>query len=81
MNKQEKKKNNLTTILPGEKVKVISLEGGKGFLAHLNDMGIRTGVILEVISNAGGPVFIKAGESRFAVGHDMAKKICVEKIP
>jgi len=79
--RKENKYLPLSNLKNSEKAKVISLEGGKGFIAHLNDMGIRIGVVLEVISNTAGPVFIKIGESRFAIGHEMAKKILVEKIP
>ncbi|HPO91484.1 MAG TPA: FeoA family protein [Victivallales bacterium] len=77
--KKESKYFPLSELKQSEKAKVISLEGGKGFLAHLNDMGIRVGVIVEMISNSGGPVHIKVGESRFAIGHEMAKRIFVEK--
>ena len=79
MNHQNKR-DNLAEVSAGAIVKVASLEGGKGFVAHLNDMGIRNGVTMQVVSNSAGPVLVKIGESRFAIGHEMARKIWIEKI-
>ncbi|HPN84725.1 MAG TPA: FeoA family protein [Victivallales bacterium] len=77
LHKNEKK---LSEVQPGSTWIVVSLEGGKGFITRLSEMGIRKDLTLEVISNSGGPVFVKCGESRFAIGHDMSKKIIVRKM-
>ncbi len=47
---------------------------------HIADMGIRPGGGVEMLRNPGrGPVLLKVGESRIAIGRGMAMKIFVRR--
>ena len=61
----------------GEKVKVVGIAGGKGVYFRLINMGIKIGDVVEVIQNAGGPVIIKKGNVRLALGAGLSGKILV----
>lgn len=68
-------------LKPNEKGKVVKLSGGKKFFEKMNSLGIYNGVVIEVISKFNnGPVIIKIGDSRLAIGHNMAQKIFVQII-
>ena len=55
--------------------------GGKGIISRLAGMGIGIGQIVEVVKNEGrGPVIVKVGESKVAIGRGMALKIVVERV-
>lgn len=78
----------------GEKVKIVEIRGGgfgkmhdagngcgKGVINRLRAMGIGMGQVVEVLHNPGiGPILVKVGESRIAIGRGMASKILVEKV-
>ena len=70
--------DSLSDLKSGQKAVIVELDGGKGFVKHLSDMGLRKGSEVEIISNRGGPVLIRCGETRFAIGHDMARRIYVK---
>jgi ferrous iron transport protein A len=47
---------------------------------RVEDMGVRVGKIVEVLSNEGrGPILLKVDESRIAMGRGMAMKIMVRR--
>lgn len=48
---------------------------------RIEDMGVRAGKIIEVLSNGGrGPILLKVDESRIAMGRGMAMKIMVRRM-
>ena len=48
---------------------------------RVEDMGLRVGKVLEVLSNEGrGPILLKVDESRIAMGRGMAMRILVRRI-
>lgn len=47
---------------------------------RIEDMGIRVGKSVEMLSNGAGPVLLKVDESRIAVDRGMAMKIMVRRI-
>lgn len=54
---------------------------GKRECHRTDDMGIRQGKMVEMLSNEGGsPLLLKIDESRIAIGRGMAMKIIVRKI-
>ena len=68
----------LTMVLPGKKVRVISLAGGRGLVRHLADMGLNIGSEVEVLNRgAPGPFIVAVKETRLAIGFGMARKIIV----
>ena len=70
----------LNMASPGEKVKVVSVEAGRGLSQRLADMGLTPGTLLTVINNhRAGPVLINLRGTRLALGFGIARKITVEK--
>lgn len=72
----------LTKFEKGEKVKIKKIDAGKRALAHLMNMGIFTGNVVEITraSTLKGPVVISHLDSEIALGHGLAGKILAEKI-
>ncbi len=62
----------------GEKVVVRGIAGGRGVKIRLESMGIVPGAVLEVVKSGPGPVVVKAGDSRIALGFGEAMKVFVE---
>ena len=53
---------------------------GNGGAARLEDMGLRPGKVVEMLSNEGrGALLVKVNESRIAVGRGVAMKILVRR--
>jgi ferrous iron transport protein A len=51
-----------------------------GYLCRMEDMGLRAGKVIEMLSNEGrGAMLIKIDESRIAIGRGMAMKILVRR--
>ena len=70
----------LTMACPGQKVRVVSLMGGRGLRGHLVGMGLNVGSEIEVIRRgAPGPFLIAVKETRLAIGQGMAYKIMVSQ--
>ncbi len=61
----------------GEIVKIAGILGGRGIYLRLMNMGIKVGDVVEVVQNAGGPVIIKKGNTRLALGIGVSGKILV----
>ena len=73
-------KKNIVDIKHGQKAKIIEIEGGEVLQARLNSIGIRLGKSVKKISShfLKGPQTIEVGQTRIAIGYNMAKKIIVE---
>ena len=73
-------KKTLVNINHEQKAEIIAIEGGKVFEARLNSMGIRIGKSVKKISShfLKGPQTVEIGNTRIAIGYNMAKKILVE---
>ncbi len=66
---------------PGQRVKIVSVSGGRGFVARLSKMGLQIGSVVEVVQAQGaGPVIVKAGNIRIGIGIGMAGKILVTEM-
>lgn len=89
-------KNAERKIYPGEKMNeidltefaseskgvVVKILGGRRMMKKLETLGIRVGCELEKISShmMRGPVIVKIGNTRAAIGFGMAKKIIIEQV-
>lgn len=73
-------KMNLIRMRSGTKGIVVKIGGGRNMRIKSETLGIRIGVELEKVSGHAfrGPVVVKVGSTRVAVGHGMAHKIIVE---
>ena len=67
----------LTMCSPGEKVRLVSLQGGEKLSRQLSDMGLPLGGELEVISTDGGPMVVACKGCRLALGRGVAHKCMV----
>jgi len=68
----------LTMIPPGNKVRIISLDGGRGMQERLVSMGLGPGSKIEIIKKgAPGPFIVALKDCRLAVGTGMAQRIMV----
>jgi len=70
----------LTEVRPGEKVLVSGVDGGHRVTSRLSDLGLFVGTAIELIrGNGHGPVIIRIGPSRLALGRGVAEKILVAR--
>lgn len=72
----------LTMVSPGERVRMITVQGGHTVRKRLADLGLTPGTILKVIqANAHGPLIVAVkNDARLALGRGMAHKIQVELV-
>ena len=69
----------LVEMAAGREGEVLSIEGGHGVTARLDAMGIRPGVTLVKVTgpHLHGPVTVRVGSARVAIGFGMALKVFV----
>lgn len=70
----------LTEMGSGQIGKVAGVQGGRGIQTRLNAMGIRPGVQITKVSGQfmRGPIIVRIGSTRIAIGFGMARRIIVE---
>ena len=70
----------LTQIKEGKAVKVVEIAGGKQFQKKIDAIGLRVGSQITKLSAQvlNGPITIKIGSTKLAIGRGMAKKILVD---
>ena len=73
----------LIELKKGERAVIVSHHGGRVFGNRMNSLGLRPNAVIKKISSQlfRGPVTIQIGNSQVALGHGMARRILVEKIP
>jgi len=63
----------------GKRVRLVSISGGRRLRARLAELGLVSGVEIDVINNAlHGPFIVGVKGSRVVLGRGMAFKIMVE---
>ncbi len=71
----------LAMACAGEKVRIVSLAGGRGMHQRLASMGLSVGSEIEVIrKGVPGPFLVASGDTRLAIGAGIAHKIMVSPI-
>lgn len=71
----------LTSLKPGQKAKILRLEGGHGFQRKLRTLGVREGKIVKLIAGhpLGGPLVVEVERRQtVTIGRGMAHRIIVE---
>ncbi len=70
----------LNKLPKGQPATVIKIDGGYGIISKLNALGIRKNNNIIKLSNSfiGGPVTVKVGNTKIAIGKGMCSKIIVE---
>jgi ferrous iron transport protein A len=69
----------LTQTRNNQDVKIIEINGGKQFQAKVESIGLRVGSRVRKLSAQvlNGPITLKVGNTKVAIGRGMAKKIIV----
>jgi len=68
----------LSIVQPGRRVRLVSVNAGRGLRGRLTAMGLLPGTEIEVIRNsAHGPFIISVKGTRLVLGRGMAHKIIV----
>lgn len=75
------KEMDLTQVKSQTKGIVVKILGGYGMMKKVETLGIRIGCEIEKLSShmMRGPVIVKIGNTRVAIGYGMAKKIVVKQ--
>jgi ferrous iron transport protein A len=70
----------LTALASGRRASVVEIQAGQGLVRRLESLGIRVGQRIKMVSGSfmRGPVTVKVGNSRVAVGFGAASKVIVE---
>ena len=62
----------------GERVRIVTILGGREVQARLADMGLAVGACLEIVSNhSSGPLIVASKGTRLAINAGLAKKVMV----
>lgn len=70
----------LGLLLDGEAAEIVMVAGGAGgAAARAEDMGLRVGKKVQMLSNGTGPVLVKIDESRVALDRGVAMRIKVRR--
>lgn len=71
---------NLVQMRPGQKGRIVEINGGYGLACKLEALGIRTGKEITKISAQWmrGPVLLQQGHTQAALGFGMASRVLVE---
>ncbi len=71
----------LTEVRAGDVVRVVAVDGGERVTSRLNDMGLFVGTTVEKVrGNGRGPVIVRVGPCRLALGRGVAEKVVVETL-
>ncbi|MCY0867667.1 MAG: FeoA family protein [Desulfurococcus sp.] len=71
----------LDEVPPGSKVRIVDIAHHGGWVYRLYQLGVYTGVVVEVVYNEGrGPVVISVNSSEVVVGRGLARRIIVEPV-
>ena len=70
----------LDLIPSGTEVVVKDIQAGCGLKSRLYGLGIFPGEKIKVVKNNQGPILVKVGNTKLAIGRGEAKKILVEVI-
>jgi ferrous iron transport protein A len=71
----------LGLLSPGEQAEIVSIrENPEGKCeCRVEEMGLRIGKSVEMLTNGGGPILLRVDESRIALGRGLAMKIMVRR--
>ncbi len=67
----------LTMVKLGEMVKLVQIVAGQKIVRRLIELGLTTGIEVQIIQDQGGPLILGVRDSRIVLGRGMAHKILV----
>ena len=70
----------LTRLEPNSRARIVEIQAGQGLIRRLEALGIRVGQSVETVSGTfmRGPVTVRVGNIRAAIGFGAAGKVLVE---
>lgn len=71
---------NLSQASPGQRVRLISIDGDRVLTRRLLALGLSVGNEVEVLHHRKGDVVVGRGGNRLALGHDIADKVLIEAL-
>lgn len=80
INRADTMTESLLNLFPGQRAKIVELDGGHIFQRKLRTMGIREGKVIRVVAMhpIGGPFVIDVEGEVVAIGRGMVRRILVE---
>jgi len=72
----------LAMATPQQPLQCVAILAGRGVWRHLAAMGLIPGAIITVLNSRGrgGPVMIRIGDTRLALGWGMAQRVMVRPV-
>jgi Fe2+ transport system protein FeoA len=67
----------LTMATPGQRVRLVRVQGGQSSRQRLADLGLTPGVEMSVMQDSGGPLLVCMRDTRVALGRGLAHKVQV----
>ncbi|WP_456372685.1 FeoA domain-containing protein [Thiolapillus sp.] len=71
----------LSTVSPGHRVRLVSIDGDRLLTRRLLALGLSVGNEMEVLHHRKGDVVVGRGGNRLALGHDIADRLVIQEIP
>lgn len=68
----------ITAMPEGSEVTVACVTDGGESSRRLSELGLIPGAKVRIVQNGGGPLLLKVGDARFAIGQGMAHKVFVD---
>ncbi len=80
MHRKKTKLVSLAQMRPGQKGKIVEINGGCGLVSRMEALGIQKGKEIQKVSGQlmRGPVLLKYNNTQVAIGFGMASKVLVE---
>ena len=70
----------LSMVEKNSLVRIVKINGGRGLVLRLINVGIKEGKVVKVLNNGGGPVLIAVDNTRIVLGRGASFKIFVEYV-
>lgn len=71
----------LVVAAAGQRVQIASLPGGRAMEQRLHSMGVREGMVVEILQQSeNGPVIVAYDETRLAIDQDIARRLLVRAV-
>lgn len=70
----------LNNVNMGMHAQIDDIQGSERICKKIMEMGLNKGMVIQMVRNDVGPLIIKIGESRLAIGRGMAQRVIVKEM-
>ena len=70
----------LSQVAPGQRVRLVSIEGDRVLARRLRALGLSVGNEVEVLHRRNGDVVVGRNGNRLALGHDIAARVLIQEL-